>query len=151
MWCLDDRRHRVRVHHKMDPGRNALLRRIVPLRDRLGYYIRATVLVLSATFLLAIVLLAVDSASRGDLIAVTIAFVLCGLALAVVAGPLLARLFLHTVAPRAREARLCPCCGYNLAGCPRDDDGCTPCPECGAAWKVPEAAGTEGRGGTVDG
>lgn len=28
----------------------------------------------------------------------------------------------------------CMACGYDLAGLGIDDDGCTVCPECGAAW-----------------
>lgn len=32
--------------------------------------------------------------------------------------------------------RMCPCCAYSLAEVPADPDGCTPCPECGAAWRV---------------
>ena len=31
----------------------------------------------------------------------------------------------------------CPSCGYDLQACPADPrDGCTVCPECGAAWKL---------------
>ena len=36
--------------------------------------------------------------------------------------------------------RLCASCGYPLAANGTGDDGCTVCPECGAAWKLPEAA-----------
>lgn len=35
------------------------------------------------------------------------------------------------------RARICPACGYDLAGLDRQADGCTPCPECGAAWRLP--------------
>ncbi len=31
---------------------------------------------------------------------------------------------------------VCPSCGYELAGIPTASDGCTVCPECGAAWKI---------------
>jgi hypothetical protein len=31
--------------------------------------------------------------------------------------------------------RLCPACGYRLSGIAPADDGCTVCPECGAAWR----------------
>ena len=30
----------------------------------------------------------------------------------------------------------CPNCDYQLAGLPPAPDGCTVCPECGAAWKL---------------
>lgn len=30
----------------------------------------------------------------------------------------------------------CASCGYNLQKLPTADDGCTICPECGAAWKL---------------
>ncbi len=32
--------------------------------------------------------------------------------------------------------RRCPCCAYDLSVAPADPDGCTTCPECGAAWKI---------------
>ena len=32
----------------------------------------------------------------------------------------------------------CASCGYSLAGLPPAPDGCTVCPECGSAWKLPE-------------
>ena len=31
----------------------------------------------------------------------------------------------------------CPSCGYDLLNLPVADDGCSVCPECGAAWRVP--------------
>jgi len=40
----------------------------------------------------------------------------------------------------ARESFLkrgvCPSCSYPLNRCPSDTDGCTVCPECGAAWRL---------------
>ncbi len=36
----------------------------------------------------------------------------------------------------ARRAGLCAACGYALAGLASDLDGCTVCPECGAAWRL---------------
>lgn len=32
----------------------------------------------------------------------------------------------------------CPSCGYGIGGIRADADGCTVCPECGAAWGVDE-------------
>lgn len=32
----------------------------------------------------------------------------------------------------------CASCGYSLVGVPREADGCTVCPECAAAWRVPD-------------
>lgn len=32
--------------------------------------------------------------------------------------------------------RLCPQCHYDLSGVPQESDGCTLCPECGAAWNL---------------
>lgn len=40
---------------------------------------------------------------------------------------------------RARLTTLppvCLACVYDLTGVPTDPDGCTVCPECGAAWKL---------------
>lgn len=35
-----------------------------------------------------------------------------------------------------KDGGVCACCAYQLEGLPRDRDGCTICPECGAAWKM---------------
>ena len=35
------------------------------------------------------------------------------------------------------RVRLCPSCGYSLYECESESDGCTVCPECGAAWRMP--------------
>ncbi len=35
------------------------------------------------------------------------------------------------------EHRQCPACDYNLRSLPMEHDGCTVCPECGAAWRMP--------------
>jgi hypothetical protein len=35
--------------------------------------------------------------------------------------------------------RLCPSCGYDLAGLEAGADGCTVCPECGAAWRLAQS------------
>ncbi len=43
-----------------------------------------------------------------------------------------------------RLPRLCPQCLYDLAGSPAEDDGCTVCPECGAAWRFGEPASIPG-------
>lgn len=42
---------------------------------------------------------------------------------------------------RLRSCRLCVCCGYDLQGLQGEADGCTVCPECGAAWDL-RAAGS---------
>ena len=34
----------------------------------------------------------------------------------------------------------CGACGYKLADLPPEADGCTTCPECAAAWKLPATA-----------
>ena len=38
----------------------------------------------------------------------------------------------------ALDASLCPACWYDLAESPIEPDGCCVCPECGAAWRLPE-------------
>jgi hypothetical protein len=35
--------------------------------------------------------------------------------------------------------RLCASCGYDLRGSKVEPDGCTVCPECGAAWRLPDS------------
>lgn len=40
---------------------------------------------------------------------------------------------------RSRLGRgLCAACGYGVRGSPSGDDGLTVCPECAAAWRMPE-------------
>ena len=34
-------------------------------------------------------------------------------------------------------APMCPACHHLLTGVPAQADGCTVCPECGAAWRLP--------------
>ncbi len=34
------------------------------------------------------------------------------------------------------ESKRCICCGYDLSGLHREEDGCFVCPECGGAWKL---------------
>lgn len=70
---------------------------------------------------------------------IVLAVPLCWAAGAVLMQPL--RWMLERLnAPRVRAAllaeRLCASCAYDLANSPRDPDGLTPCPECGAAWRV---------------
>jgi cyanate permease len=36
--------------------------------------------------------------------------------------------------------RLCPACGFSLAGRFAEDDGCVVCSECGGAWRIPAFA-----------
>ena len=35
------------------------------------------------------------------------------------------------------KSRQCPSCSYGLADLAPEPDGCTVCPECGAAWRLP--------------
>ncbi len=37
------------------------------------------------------------------------------------------------------RAGLCPSCAYNMDGVEPESDGCTVCPECGAAWRLGDA------------
>ncbi len=37
----------------------------------------------------------------------------------------------------------CPSCTYKIAGLNSESDGCTVCPECSAAWKLPSAMNSE--------
>lgn len=44
---------------------------------------------------------------------------------------------------RAALPPVCPSCRYDLAGLPTEPDGCTVCPECGAAWRFGTAKSAE--------
>ncbi len=39
--------------------------------------------------------------------------------------------------------RCCPVCTYELRGLECETDGCTVCPECGAAWRLPDDLASE--------
>lgn len=41
------------------------------------------------------------------------------------------------VATHRLERRLCGSCCYSIDSLPSEQDGCTVCPECGAAWRLP--------------
>ncbi|HLP83448.1 MAG TPA: hypothetical protein VK157_03795 [Phycisphaerales bacterium] len=40
-----------------------------------------------------------------------------------------------------KGAKRCPACRYDMRGLEPDEDDCTPCPECGAAWDMREKRG----------
>ena len=41
------------------------------------------------------------------------------------------------IATHRLERGVCGSCCYSIESLPSDPDGCTVCPECGAAWKLP--------------
>jgi hypothetical protein len=43
----------------------------------------------------------------------------------------------YSVAVVFIQERICPSCLYDLQNLPPQEDGCTVCPECGAAWRLP--------------
>jgi hypothetical protein len=60
---------------------------------------------------------------------------LCFVVIAAPPGP-------DPVIEAAKDKRVCASCRYSLTGCRAEADGCTVCPECGAAWRLPgESAG----------
>lgn len=44
---------------------------------------------------------------------------------------------MYIIQPILLDHGLCVQCGYFIKGLPPEPDGCTVCPECGAAWKLP--------------
>ena len=53
-----------------------------------------------------------------------------------VAAPFQPRQQWHPLVEASLRFGLCPACGYEIGSLPADPDGCTPCPECGAAWNL---------------
>lgn len=43
----------------------------------------------------------------------------------------------YMVARALRLRHRCGTCAYDLSGCTPELDGCTICPECGSAWRIP--------------
>ena len=72
-----------------------------------------------------------------------IALILLLLSLAVVPvfwGSITAGLRWSKGIAEVKRRSLCPACHYDIAGCAAQADGCTVCPECGAAWRVGKPA-----------
>ncbi|HRQ71701.1 MAG TPA: hypothetical protein PLU35_01600, partial [Phycisphaerales bacterium] len=72
-----------------------------------------------------------------------IALVVVGSAAAGAAGPLAMilvarRMLAAEIARFIVGAGACASCDYPLEGVPESEDGCTVCPECGAAWRREE-------------
>jgi hypothetical protein len=44
------------------------------------------------------------------------------------------------------DESICPSCRYPIGDIPAAEDGCTVCPECGAAWRLPARGAGEARG-----
>ncbi|MCA9306278.1 MAG: zinc ribbon domain-containing protein [Phycisphaerales bacterium] len=71
--------------------------------------------------------------------------VLEGLRAVVVLGGIMAAFRVHAAIDAGRVRRelvyrkRCASCGYSLAELTMEDDGCTVCPECGAAWRLKES------------
>lgn len=47
------------------------------------------------------------------------------------------RLWASSLVDKRRKWRVCAACGVRLAEFDPESDGCTVCPECGAAWRLP--------------
>jgi len=51
-------------------------------------------------------------------------------------SPILTGALLRHTSGGVLAAGRCPCCYYHLSLLPSEDDGCTVCPGCGAAWRL---------------
>ena len=153
----------IRIRTNDDRGRAARLTLLAPPRVGARWPIASVVV---ATAGVAFELLR----SRAGLSVLTmVALTLCMFAMLGLGGPFAAFLILFTpvasililvavnsltslgvLAGEAREslrsrwaaACRCPSCAYDLAGVPIEQDRCRRCPECGAAWRINDAAET---------
>jgi ribosomal protein L37AE/L43A len=55
----------------------------------------------------------------------------------------------HDVTSRMIRAQRCPACAYPLTDIDPEADGCTPCPECGAAWKLNDPSYADSGGAVI--
>ena len=126
----DARGHRMQV---LDPLRDS---RCADAATRRRVHESATRWGVPPAFLYAFLIVIVASPFMGGFGAVVVA---CALVVAVVVAA--------ASMPPARSSDLvrewlafgcCASCGYSLKGIHADADGCTVCPECGAAWKLPD-------------
>lgn len=143
MWCLDDRRKKVRVEQDIDVDTNKTLRRAMLRRQRVLYYVGFLVLLMIATICFLPVRMLLAHLLPTSQIAVTL---LTGLVCATLLAVMLLYwqwwVFIRCGGGRLRKAGVCLCCLYDMTKSPVEEDGCTICPECGAAWKV---GGADGR------
>lgn len=92
---------------------------------------------------IAVVLLALLAPSlAGDPSLPALAFAIAVVVCALIGARTTRRHFWGASADEIAAAMLdcgrCPSCAYRLAGIPADPDGCTTCPECAAAWRLPD-------------
>jgi hypothetical protein len=84
---------------------------------------------------LALALVAAIHASSDARHVVAYAFVAVGLMIAGLWNPIWIRKRRDRIARELTGVRECLACTYSIEGLPEDTDGCTVCPECGAAWR----------------
>jgi hypothetical protein len=73
----------------------------------------------------------------------TIVILLVSLGAVVIMALLETQVHFDGVAAGRLAAGRCPKCLYNLTDLPPEEDECTVCPECGAAWVLPGKAKKE--------
>ncbi len=137
----DDRGNRVRVRPKDGDRRRDVAIARAKLEPGFLYFRLA---MLTAVFIAVTVLAACIALGAIELLTPTthlplsyeLAPVVSILAVIVVTVVGFGRAFEDRVVCRAG---FCPACGHDLTGTPADPDATTPCPECGAAWKLPPA------------
>ena len=77
----------------------------------------------------------------GYMVGAGLAWMVCVVVVATCTHLPMARMYWYPVIVDAAVAEgHCGSCGYPLLDSASDADGCTVCPECGAAWKVPMAS-----------
>lgn len=141
-------RAEIQQRRRADPARHAALTRLTVLRSRASQREKSIVLLVCAV---AITVFGVLAMRHGASNPYAVPIVVVGAyALLVVAWWTDTRTFRKMTAECAALPPSCVCCAYDLAGVPTAQDGCTVCPECGAAWDFDAFCSNENQGMVKD-
>lgn len=139
MYGLDHRSKVVWVSLELDPDRKGAVRRVALRRHRAMYGVMALGICLAASIVAGAALVVMGMLAPGlhPLIGLLV-LLLTLIGASVGLGYLQRWFFVRHFGGRLLLAGLCACCDYDLKAVRPEPDGCRICPECGAAWKLPE-------------
>ena len=141
-------RAEIQQRRRADPARHAAITRLAVLRARASRCEKLIVLLVCAVVITVFGVLAMRNGASNPFavpIVVVVAY-----AMLVVAWWTDTRTFRRMTAECATLPPSCVCCAYDLAGVPVAQDGCTVCPECGAAWDFDAFDSDENQGVVED-
>ncbi len=125
-------RKQIGERRRSDPARHAAITRLAVLRSMVSRRDKAVVLLSSAGAMTAFAIVVMRSGPSNKVVMPMV--LVLAYAMLFAAWWTDARSLRRMRAECATLPPGCLCCAYDLAGVPTAHDGCTVCPECGAAW-----------------